>query len=61
MPTLSKVLDRVISDPAIMRKLKGKSGSFKIRARGKEIGVSYEKSDAGYFTFTPDVPEDTKV
>ena len=61
MPTLSKVLDRAISDPAFMRKLKGNSGRFKIKARGKEVVVAYEKSPAGYFTFTPDVPEDTKV
>jgi hypothetical protein len=61
MPTVSKILDRVVSDPVVIRRLKGKSGRFKIRANGKEVGVAYEKSDAGYFTFTPDVPEETKL
>lgn len=61
MPTVSKVLDRAASDPVVIRKLKGNSGRFKIKADGKEVGVSYERLPSGYFIFTPDVPESTKL
>ena len=61
MPIISKVLDRIVADPVVIRRLKAKSGRFNIKANGKKVGVSYERSDAGYYTFTPDVPEETKV
>lgn len=61
MVSLSKVLDRVIKTPAFVRKLKAKSGRFKVKASGVEHDIRYEKNEAGYLFFEADETIQLKV
>ena len=49
--TLENVLDRVVSQPALVRKLKDK-GVLRVRdGVGNVVEVPYEKTQAGYVNF----------
>ena len=48
---LQRVLDKFVSTPALVRKLKP-SGVFKIRdAGGQTVEIEYRKTQAGYIDF----------
>jgi|GEM_PF-4683103 len=52
MPTLESLLDRIVSTPALVRKLKPR-GTLKVKdANGQLIEVPYEKTAAGYVNFS---------
>jgi hypothetical protein len=48
--TLENVLDRVVSQPALIRRLKDK-GVLRVMDAGKVVEVPYEKTQAGYVNF----------
>lgn len=71
MPKLSSVLDKIVSNPVLVRRL-NQSGVLKIRGGdGVLVEVPYEKTAAGYINFTaqdetiviplPDVPKEQMI
>lgn len=48
--TIENVLDRVVSNPVLVRKLKDK-GVLRVSDGGKIVEVPYEKTQAGYVNF----------